>query len=311
MQRKPKIRIRTSSIEVFRKVASTVCAFCIMTPRDRFECCKPGDSLDEQLQIMRRKGFDGIPMLKGTDLKSGEISEYLSQENIENKIAQRFMKCKEASTRIEEEDQIREDLPMEEVISRFSSRKNKSSVPLFLRNENKHIVGLITLADLDKTAVKMYLFALMSELELSLLEIISKDYDRVKEICKCKYCLRKRKARKNQMHSNDNLEEYFYLNLKELIHMIIRSESSSESQRRVKNALVREGHGEIVKLRNTIVHPKPLVSDKFPINKLARIHSLVKNLLLMCKNTYSSGNKPHLETRCLNGPELTENIVPS
>jgi len=282
-----------------------------MTPRDRFEYCKPDDLLDEQLKIMKERGFDAIPMLKGRDLKTGEISEYLSQENIENKIAQGFKKCKEASTKIEKENQIREDLPMEEVISKFSSRKNKSRIPLFLKNENNHITGLITLADLDKTAVKMYIFALVSELELSLLEMISKDYDKLRKVCRCKYCLRKRKARKNQIRSHDNLEEYYYLNLKELIHIIMRSESSSEAQRRVKNALVREGHGEIVKLRNTIAHPKPLVSDKFPINKLARIHSLVKNLLSTCKNTYSSGNKPHLETRCLNGPELTENIAPS
>jgi len=282
-----------------------------MTPRDRFEYCKPDDSLDEQLQIMKERGFDAILMLRGRDLKMGEINEYLSQENIKNKIAQGFKKCKEASTKIEEEDQIREDLPMEEVISRFSSRKNKSGIPLFLKNKNNHITGLMTLADLDKTAVKMYIFALISELELSLLEMISKDYDRVKEVCKCKYCLRKRKARKNQIRSHDNLEEYYHLNLKELIHMIIRSESSTEAQRRVKNALIREGHGEMVKLRNTIAHPTPLVSDKFPINKLARIHSLVKNLLSTCKNTYSIGNKPHLETRCLDGPELTENTVPS
>lgn len=308
MQRKPKIKIRTISLEVFRKVTSTIRAFCIMTPKDRFECCKPGDSLDQQLQIMRRKGFDAIPLLKGTDLKSGEISEYLTRENIENKIAQGFMKCKEASTRIEEEDQIREDLPMEEVISRLSSRNNKSGIPLFLRDKNNLIIGLMTLADLDKTTVKMYLFALMSELELSLLEMISKDYDKVKEVCKCKYCLRKRKARKNQMRSHDNLEEYYYLNLKELIHIIIESESSSKAQRKVKNTLVREDHGEIVRLRNTIAHLKPLVSDKFPIDKLARVHSLVKNLLSICKNTYASDDKLHLGTQCLNEPELTENI---
>jgi len=308
MQQKPKIRIRTISLKVFRKVANTVRAFCIMTPRDRFEYCKPGDSLDDKLQIMRRKGFDTIPMLKGTDLKSGEISEYLTQENIEDKIAQGFMRCEEASTRIEEEDQIREDLPMEEVISKLSSRKNKSKLPLFLRDENDLISGLMTLADVDKTAVKMYLFALMSELELSLLEMISIDYGKVKEVCKCKYCLRKRRARKDQMRSHDNLEEYYYLNLKELIHIIIESESSSWAQRKVKDALIREGHGEIVKLRNTIAHPKPLVSDKFPISKLARVHSLVKNLLSICKNTYASDDKLHLEMQCLKAPGLTENI---
>jgi hypothetical protein len=270
-----------------------------MTPRYEFEYCKPNDLLDEQLQIMRDKGFDVIPMLKGTGLETGEFSEYLSQESIEEKIKKGFKNCEDATTKIEEEDKILEDLPMDEVISKFSSRKNKSRVPLFLRNENNQITGLMTLADLDKTAVKMYLFALISELELSLLQMVSKDYYKLREVCMCKYCVRKRKERKKRMHSHDNLEEYYYLNLKELIHIIITPENLCETHRRVKNVLLREGHGEIVKLRNTIAHPKLLVSDKFPISKLARIHSLIKNLLSICKDTSSSNNKLYLEMRCL------------
>jgi len=299
MQQKPKIKIRTISLEVFKKVASTIRAFSIMTPRYEFEYCKPNDLLDEQLQIMRDKGFDVIPMLKGTGLETGEFSEYSSQESIEEKIKKGFKNCEDATTKIEEEDKILEDLPMDEVISKFSSRKNKSRVPLFLRNENNQITGLMTLADLDKTAVKMYLFALISELELSLLQMVSKDYYKLREVCMCKYCVRKRKERKKRMHSHDNLEEYYYLNLKELIHIIITPENLCETHRRVKNVLLREGHGEIVKLRNTIAHPKPLVSDKFPISKLARIHSLIKNLLSICKDTSSSNNKLDLEMRCL------------
>lgn len=287
MQPKPTVRIRTTSLEVFKKVVSIIRASSIMTPRAEFEYCKPNDLLDEKLQIMKNRRFDIIPILKGTDLKTGEFHEYLSQENIEKKIKQGFKYCKDALTKIEEGDQIQEDLPMEEVIRKFSFRKDKSMIPFFLIDTNNQVTGLITLADLDKVAVKIYLFALISELELSLLEIISKNYDKFREVCKCKYCVRKRKARKNYMHSHDNLEEYYYLYMKELIHIIIKSESFCETQRKVKNVMLRKGYGEIVKLRNAITHPKPLVSDKFPISKLTRILDLIKNLTFTCKGTYS------------------------
>jgi len=307
MQQKPKIKIRTISFEVFKKVAGAIRAFSIMTPRYEIECCKPNDLLNKQLQIMKDKGFDVIPILKRTDLETGEFSEYLSQEKIEEKIKQGFKNCEDAATKIEEEDKIVEDLPMDEVIRKFSSRKNKSRIPLFLRNENNQITGLMTLADLDKTALKMYLFALISELELSLLQMVSKDYYKLREVCRCKYCVGKRKEREKRMLSHDNLEEYYYLNLKELIHIIITPENLCDTHRRVKNVLLREGHGEIVKLRNTIAHPKPLVSDKFPISKLARIHSLIKSLLSICKDTSFSNNKLDLEMRCLGWLEPTKN----
>lgn len=253
-----------------------------MTPRCEFEYCKPNDLLAERLEVMKDKRFDVIPVLQGKDLESGRISDYLDRETMVQKIKQGFRYCGDASTKIGEDDRIKEDIPVEDVMAKFLFRTDKLKVPLFLVNSANKIVGLITLADLDKIAVKMYLFALISELELSLLDIVSKRYDKLKNVCNCKYCLRCREKRKKK-YSKDNLEEYYYLYIKELMHIVTHSDIRNRIEKRTKEILRMKDCEDISQLRNTTAHPKPLVSGKFPINRLIGVHDLVKDLIAACK----------------------------
>ncbi len=287
MQVKPTARIRTTSCEALKDVSGAIHASHIMTSRDEFEYCRPDDMLTSKLARMRKRNFDVIPMLRGFDLRNGDFREYLTHENMGSKIKQRFKYCKEAATEIQEEDRIPENLSVEEVILRFSLRRNKSKIPFFLADPNDKVTGLVTLADLDKTPVKVYLFTLMSELELSLLEIVSKHFEKFREICSCGYCLQKRRTRENKGLGHSRLEEYYYLYLKELIHMVTRLEGFSENQKRLKDIIARKEHEKISELRNTIVHPRPLVSDKFPVEKLAETISLLNDLISSCKQNPS------------------------
>ena len=156
-------------------------------------------------------------------------------------------------------------------------------IPFFLADTHDQITGLVTLADLDKTPVKAFLFVLISELELSLLEIISKCFERYRETCSCRHCTRRRRTRDEKEYSRDRLEEYYYLYFEELIHMIAKSENPLGCQGQVKDIMVRRGYGKIIDLRNTIVHIKPLVSYKFPVAKLAETIGLIKDLTSACK----------------------------
>ena len=284
MQVKPTVRIRTTSFDALKEVSDAIHVSHMMTPRTEFEYCKPDDLLVSILARMKEGNFDAIPMLHGLDLRNGDFHEYLVQENMESKIKQEFKYCKDAATEIEKEDRIPENLSMGETILKFSRRKNKLKIPFFLVDTDDQITGLVTLADLDKTPVKVYLFALTSELELSLLETISKHFERLREVCSCAHCVRKRKIRDAKKYSCDRLEEYYYLYLEELIHIIAKSEGFSENQKQVKDFMVSRGYTKIVELRNAIAHPKPLVSDKFPVEKLAESINLIKDLISRCKH---------------------------
>jgi predicted transcriptional regulator len=278
---KPSTRIRTTSSSVFSKVADMVRASSIMTPRHEFEFCRSNDSLDERLQRMRDRNIDVIPMLQGEDLETGDISEYVDQEIMQKRKEDGCTRCGDVAQRISEENRMNEDLHIKEIMSTYLSRANRPKMPFFLVDANDQITGLITLADFDKVAVKMYLFALISELEVSLLDIVSKRYSELKELCRCPYCLRERESRKNRSNS-DSLDEYYYLNLRELLHIVIESDIIERLERRV-DALNNKDYEDIALLRNAVDHCKPLVSGDFPIDRLVKIHERIRNLISAAK----------------------------
>lgn len=267
-----------------RKLSDAIRVEHVMTPRNRFEYCKPNDLTEPKLAIMRERNFDVLPMMLGEDLENDHFDKYVTQENMESTGTQGLKFCKDVATDIEEEDLMYENLTIEGAILRFSCRKHKPKIPFFLVDTNHKTTGLVTLADLDKSPVKVYLFALMSELELSFLEIVSKNFESFRETCGCGYCTKNRKNREGKENSSDRLEDYYYLYFKEVIHMIVKSKAFPEEKKQVQDILARVDCERIVQLRNTIVHPKPLVSDKFPINELDETLSLVKELISACEH---------------------------
>lgn len=284
MQARPLSKIRPTSPQIFRKIAQMIRASSIMTPRYEFEYCQPDDLLTQKLSIMENKSFDVLPMLEGDDLATGRLCYYVEQETMKRKKDQGYKYCEEAATKIDNDDLLRKDSHMEDVISVFSTRGNKLKIPLFLVDSANRIIGLVTLADLDKTAAKMYFFAMICELELSLLKIISGHYKKLRENCSCEYCRRKRKERSRRRFSGNTLEEYHYLNLRELLHIIVESKNVCLAHERIKSVLALDECDDIARLRNSIAHPKPLVEGKFPLDRLVKVHNLIKDLVFIVKN---------------------------
>lgn len=282
MLTKPSVKIRTTSSEMFKNISKTIHVSSIMTPRRNFLYCKPNDMLDKKLSEMEKGPFDVIPMLVGGDIETGHIAKYLDQETMKQKRNQGCQYCKDAATEIEHEDRLQVDFPLEKLIIKFLSRTNKPKIPFFVVNHGNRIVGLMTLADLDKVAVKTYLFALISELELSLLDIISKHYESLKTACKCRYCNGKRKILSAGKRKNpeDRLEDYYYLYLTEMFHMITQSDLNV----RIAPHFNTKDYIDIVQLRNTVAHTKPLVSGKFPVKRLIETQNLIKSLISACKS---------------------------
>jgi hypothetical protein len=258
-----------------------------MTHKVELEYCKPDDLLEDKLGIMQQKNFDNIPMLQGNDLETGEFHEYLTQENIAKKINEGCRYCKEASIEIPEENKIHEDAAIKQFIATNPFSRDNSKGPIFAVNNSKHVTGLVTLADLDKVAARMYFFALFSELEISLIELFSSNYASLREVCTCDYCIGKRNFRKKHIQLDENLEEYHYLFLKEIIHIVMKSKNLCALHEKVK-AILQDKDKELTEFRNNIVHPKPLVSNKFPVAKLRATQFLIDRIVSTCKNAPSS-----------------------
>lgn len=132
MQASHHARIRLTSLHVFEQIAEMIRASSIMTPRDEFEYCKPDDSLNERLNVMENQRFDALPMLEGDDLATGGIRRYVDQDFMREKKDKGCTYCEAAATEIDNDDFLREDAHMEDVIRKFSARTSKTKIPLFL-----------------------------------------------------------------------------------------------------------------------------------------------------------------------------------
>lgn len=252
-----------------------------MTPRTEIDYCMPNDSLKDKIEVMNKKRFDGMPLLQGNKfIKCLTITKALE------KLQEGFKDCNNASVLIKENDKISENLTIKNLIEDNPFQKRNSEIPLFIENNENQIVGLITSADLDKVASRMYFYILFSELEHSLLKIIAEDFEKYKKICNCNTCKMKRKSRINHIKRqiDEELDEYHYLFLIEILHMISKSPSSSKVHQKIKELLKKEQCKELNEFRNHIMHPKPIVSKKYPIKKIAEIQNLVNQILTIFKN---------------------------
>lgn len=258
----------------------------IMTPRNEIVCCKPQDTLKEIITLMENKRFDCMPVIEGTNNQDGEFTKYLTIIKAIEKDESGFTYCRDAWTLIEDKDKMGENLQIKELIERNPFQNERSKIPFFLINKDKDIVGLITSADLDKVASRMYFYILFSELEHSLLTTVAEEFDKIKEVCSCDECRKKRKQRKKWISKklDEKLDEYHYLFLIEILHMVTEGPTLSKSHERIKELLKTETCKELSDFRNYIMHPKPIVTEKYPLSKLADIQNLAYQILTIAKN---------------------------
>jgi predicted transcriptional regulator len=281
-----KHKIRITSQEVFEEILGMIHISAIMTPWDAIAFCKPNDPLKETIALMKNRRFDCMPVLEESDTQNGEFTSYITLAKSIAKDCFDFMYCRDVSLPIEDMDKIDENLQIRELIEGTPFQNERSKLPLFLTNKDKNITGLITSADLDKVASRMYFYILFSELEHSLLTIIAEDFQRFREVCSCNNCKSKRNQRKrgNNRQSDEGLDEYHYLFLIEILHMVKEGPTLSKSHEKIKELLRTETCKELSDFRNYIMHPKPIVTEKYPICKLADIQNLAYQILAITKN---------------------------
>ena len=213
---------------------------------------------DRAAQIMSANRFDTLPIENPEDVR-----DYF-QTQVWNDYSSVVRQS------ITHRDVISFTMPLRTVIAGFALESRSF---YFLSNERR-IVGLITIANLNCRQVKVYLFSLLSELEIQLGNLVSRHcselellgmtlgknedlkYDKVKE-------------RYNEDKANGvdvPLVEYLYLS--DLIK-VIRSRKLFGQLGYQSGQKFNEAFGSLVTLRDTVAHPtRTLIIDPESCRKL-------------------------------------------
>lgn len=230
----------------------------IMTPKQRFYCVHPQQTVSEAEGILREYKFSGAP------LEEELIHRYVRLETLTKNLG--FHKtCEQVAEEIGLAERITENTTIEDVIGILALREDFT--PLFVTS-NKSIVGLVTAADLDKIPVKVYFFTLISALESLLLDIIGKNYHKYKSLLdnprrvedRCRRCAGEKVG----------LEEYNYLMTPEILEIASKSEIR-EKMRIIDNSELKE----LEKFRNNVAHGNYIIVKDSDVKELERRHNQI------------------------------------
>jgi CBS domain-containing protein len=223
----------------------------IMTPRQKFCCVHPQQTVSEAEEILRKRKFSGAP------LEEEEIHRYVRLDTLVKNLG--FHKrCEQVAEEIGLTERITENTTIEDVIGILALRED--STPLFVTS-NKSIVGLVTAADLDKIPVKVYFFTLISALESLLLDIIGKNYHKYKSLLdnpkrvegRCRRCEGEKVG----------LEEYNYLMTPEILEIVSKSEIREKMRITDDSELE-----ELEEFRNNVAHGNYIIVKDSDVKKL-------------------------------------------
>jgi hypothetical protein len=238
----------------------------------RWTCIEASDTTKEQAAaIMCQQRFDVLPIVNGTEIKQyfrtqkwGDYSS-ISQETITHR------------------DVIPFHMHIRDVIKGFALESRNF---YFLHNERR-IVGLISVVNLNCRQVKVYLFSLLSELEVRLGNFIAAHISE-DELLQMTFGEKEKEKHEDvkkryQEDKTTGVDACFveYLYLSDLINIIIKQklyERLRYSRTRFEKSL-----GSLNDLRHAVAHPaRSIITDKHPVEKLwERIDRVEEALFLL------------------------------
>ena len=140
-----------------RTVVVEVDAAVVGISRHNWDEVQETTSADEAAAIMREKKYDVLPISGGGSVRSYfATSQWNDYERVEKQL-------------IRHTDTVHYKTPIREIIRGFGSGERAY---YFLAND-REIVGLVSIVNLNCRQVKTYLYSLISELEASLADLLS------------------------------------------------------------------------------------------------------------------------------------------
>jgi CBS domain-containing protein len=202
--------------------------------------------------IMVQHRFDVLPITES----NGIVREYFHTKNWSdyNSIEQK---------EIDYSDVMSFRTPLHSLIKSFAKEKR---LFYFLENEGK-IVGLISVANLNCRQVRIFIFSLVSELEIRLSQFIDSAMKEADILDSgVKKDIKERYASDQEKGLEPNLMEYLYLS--DLINLVAKKhlykELAYESRTKFEDSL-----GSISDLRNQAAHPtRTLIASAESVSKL-------------------------------------------
>ncbi len=222
---------------------------------------------DAALSIMRKNRFDILPIESATN-----ITGYYRTNTWGN-----FTDITELS--VSYKDVVACDMRLYDLIKSFA---NDNRHFYFLVNENR-ITGLISIAHLNARQVKIYLFGLLSELEIEVGTLIADSISNTQLIELISTIVSPEKYIKIQEHFLEDQQqgversyiEYLYLpDLVKIIKIVDLYEKFGFKKKQV------DDFNGLVTLRNMVAHPmKSLVSDLKSVQKLWERINRIEDIL--------------------------------
>lgn len=223
---------------------------------EKLVSCNYQDNAKDIKKKLIKKNFDVI----GVE-KNNEVIGFLERETLKGGKCEEYLQYFSSSNLISESTSIKNLLPI------FNDK-----LWVFVLEENK-VNKIVTRADLQKTPVRLLLFGMFSLLEMNLLKIIEKFYEKPwqedlndKRLNKAKKLLEKRKKR------NEEIDLIDCLQLSDKKELVVKNKKilnlfglSKTKTRKVMK--------KIQKLRNKLAHSQDLVSG----SSWSEIINTVKN----------------------------------
>ncbi|MCH8568334.1 MAG: hypothetical protein LAT67_08730 [Balneolales bacterium] len=229
--------------------------------RDDWFCYKHGDKQSEIRDIMLKKKFDIVPVLK----KNGDVNEYF-QLTADKQLY---------TTLIDESHKLYYRTHIHDVIWKMTE-EGRDFYFLTHGRSGDNIIGLISLCNFNCREFYIYLFGLISFVERELATMITCDFDEAFQILKNRAqnddlqkqvtLVQKRFYHDREMNSDNDFREYLYLG--QLISLLCEKEEYlklgyTEEKSFIKNT------GKVREIRNRVAHP---------VKSLIKNHEDLKNL---------------------------------
>lgn len=264
----------TEDIHFLRETVVDIDAAVVGVSSSRWTAIQETEAAPERAaEIMDSNRFDTLPIESDTGIK-----EYFqtSTWNDYSSIARRA---------VTHRDVIPYKTTLRNVIHGFASEARNF---YFLGNERR-IVGLISVVNLNCRQVKIYLFSLLSELEIELGNLISRHCEEQElltmtfgESDKQKYAEVKARYNTDKTKGVD-VPFVEYLFLSDLINVIAKKRLYSALECQSRNQFEKK-FGVLVKLRDAIAHPaRSIIIDTDSCKKLWQCIDQIEGVLFALK----------------------------
>lgn len=261
----------------YETITESLTANMIMTSRGELCVFKPEEKISQVLATMEEKNYDIAPLYE-----NGVIESFVERETVRKQNPS--LPCKKVATHISIRHVISEQTKIEKLLGLFIQQD------FFFVIGQKEITGIVTYADLNKRAVKVLFYLLISELETRLLQMIKRRFPKIED-CLAYLTAKQRgdikKNLKETKKGNTDVSIEQYLSTSHIIRIIVKDSVLRGQLKFSSRKQAERNLNSLVEIRNKTMHPRPLMNQKDDFKLLKRKYDIISDLLKLVQGTHS------------------------